>query len=844
MTPRDRPAGLDWRIANVRLVVELGDPVVVVTSELDIRRRAGSTATDIELDGNSLVLRSLSVDGAPRNGGFEAHSRGLRIELGGADNYVVTTVVEAAVGGPNAEGFTTRPGLVSTTCEPEGFRRITYFLDTPANRSWFDVTVVGDPVHHPVMLSNGNRVDVGRFPDGRHWARFVDPVDKPSYLFALIAGRLTFVERIHRTRSGREIRLSVAARPEAAGGAGFALDILDRVMTFDEVQSGVEHDLDHLIFAAIPGYPDATEYHGLMFFDEQLLIADENGHTDDDLLLIIANVAHEYGHHLRGNRITVASWGQLALKEGLTVLFQNDTRHHLFGEAARVMDLLDLRRVQYPEEFTIGAPVLQGEVADPHQLYTRTTYLKGAEIFRMMRTVVGSSVWREVMDEYVRRHDLQSVTVDDFVRVVSEVAPAHVESIAGIARWFTYRGRPRLTLDGGSAPRFVRLDSATEEPPLHIPLRTAEVSTAGVDGDRVRMMTGRELVVDPPSHGSVLSPIRDFSALVDFESREPVGDLVRLLACEDDPFSRWRAGEELMIRVIDRHRIGDHGGAEETLHALVDTLRVIMSADIDHGLLAQLLMPPDEFMLGDREEMIDVEGVSSGLAYLRGRIGIELGPELLDLLRRTDLPDGSDRSTEAIKRRMLLEPALGYLLATDSNEALGFALDQFASDNHTRSLRALTQLAHVDRLPVDDYFAEARLRWADSPRLIDRWMRAQSGSRRRDTHLRVRRMLESPDYLRTDRSRVMGVWFPYCTRNRAVFHDPSGEGYRLFVDEVAVLMGINPGLVLRLVGDLLQFKRFEPHRRGLIRDELQRLTEVEGFPDFAVSILKGLLATP
>ena len=840
MTDLPLPSSMDWHIANARLMIEIERDVMVVTADLDIYRRPGSGATVVHFDGHALSLRSLAVDGQPRTTGYEAHPRGLRLELGSADKYVVTTVVEAKVGGPSDEGFTSRPRMVSTTCEPEGFRRITYFIDSPANRSLFDVTLVGDPVEFPVLLANGNLVDSG-IHDGRAWARFVDPVDKPSYLFAMIAGRLERTGRVHRTASGREVSLEIVAQAESIDSAGFALDILDAVMSFDEQQSGVEHDLDHLIFAAIPGYPDATEYHGLMFFDEQLLIADRAGHTDDDLLLIIANVAHEYGHHLRGNRITVKSWGQLALKEGLTVLFQNDSRRHLFGDVARIMDLLDLRRVQYPEEITIGAPVLQGEVDDPHRLYTRTTYLKGAEIFRMMRTVVGDTAWREVINEFVRRHDLQSVTVDDFVHIIIDVAPQHAEAVEGISRWFTLRGRPRVAFD---ANEVVRTDSATDSPEVHVPLSMAYVVGDGVDDSRLLILDSRRTPLDRGSSTGVLSPIRDFSALVDIESRESTDDLVALLMHETDQFSRWRAGEQLMINIIDRHRVGDAAGAEAGIDALSGALRHIMSADTDHGVLAQMLMPPDEFMLGDREPMIDVEGVSEGLGFLRRRLGESLADDLSRLLERTDVDDALDRTPGAIKQRMLLEPALGYLLAAGSDFGRDFAMRQFASRNHTRSLRALVQLAHRDEVDVDSLFADARHRWAGAPRLIDRWMRAQSGSRRRDTHDRVRRMVASADYVRTDRARVMGVWFPYCTRNRAVFHDPSGEGYRLFVDEVAVLMGINPGLVLRLVGDLLQFKRFEPVRQQLMRSELERLATIDGFPEFAVSILQGLLSQP
>ena len=245
---------------------------------------------------------------------------------------------------------------------------------------------------------------------------------KPSYLFSFVAGDLRTVSREHAAPSGRRVTLTVAAPPDQIGGASFGLDVLERAMSFDESNGAIEHDLDELVLVSVPAYPDATEYHGLMFFESALLVADTRGVTDDDLLLIAANVAHEYGHHVRGNRVTVRSWGNLTLKEGLTVLMgQNDVRRDMFGPATRVLDVLDLRRLQFPEELTMGAPPLRGDGDDPTSLYTRTTYLKGAEVFGMLRTVLGPERWLGVFNEFVRRFDLGAAGVDDFLEVAREV---------------------------------------------------------------------------------------------------------------------------------------------------------------------------------------------------------------------------------------------------------------------------------------------------------------------------------------------------------------------------------------------------------------------------------------
>ncbi|MEN9823238.1 MAG: hypothetical protein RLZ04_1664, partial [Actinomycetota bacterium] len=660
-------------------------------------------------------------------------------------------------------------------------------------------------------------------------------------------------------------RLAIAAPPDLIDGADFALAIVPRIIAFDRATGGLPHPHRTLTFVAIPGYPDATEYQSLMFFDPAVLVADPSGHVDDDLMLVILNTAHEYGHHTRGNRVTVRSWGQLALKEGLTVLTaQNDTRRHLLGPAARILDVLDLRRLQFPEEVTIGAPVVRGEVDDPEALYTRTTYLKGAEVFGMLRTILGDATWREVTTSFWERYDLGSASVDDFVEHASASVPAMADALRSTARWFGLSGRPALRIDtrhvGGNVEVTIRRsDSLRDEPCVGIPVALAAVgsngpvASIGPDGrtatEHVVVLDSRESTItlrpDTGSglDGTVVSALRGFSAPVDLDVSLSPAELALLVRHEADPVGRWWAAQELGIRAVDAHRAGTDATA--IIAVLAEALGGALDDGIDDPLLAALLLTlPDEFMLGDREPMIDVDGVSAGLAVLRSSLGHALHDRLLGLLRaHPDNPDGREPSD--IAARWLVEPVLALLLASGSTEATAVALAEYRGPNATRSIRALTQLAHLedDLLPVpyDDLLAEGWERWQHSPKIIDRWLRAQSGSRRSDTVQRVAALASGPLYDPTDRGRVMAVWFPFATRNRVAFHHPSGEGYRIFVDEVIALMPTNAGLVVRLVGDLLQFTRFDAGRQALLRRELERMATAPGMPDFAVGIVNGLL---
>jgi aminopeptidase N len=872
------PAGAPWRVEHIELQIELGADRCVVTNRSRYVRTA-APAGPLVLDGVGLETMSVEIetddDSRPATSPEPVGTQ-LVVDLGddvvGAIRTVVT-VTASRPGGPADKGFTLHEGIIATNLEPQGFRRITWSQDQPDSRATFDVTLIGDVATAPVVLAAGERVATGNLDDGvRHMARFVDPVAKAPYLFAVVAGDLSVRSLVHTTSSGRSISLVVAAPPHLIGGAGYALTTLDEMMRFDEVVTGFEHDLETLTYVALPGYPDATEYQGLMFFNPSLLVVDERGHVDDDLVLVMLNVAHEYGHHARGNRVAVASWQQLALKEGLTVLTaQNDFRRHVLGPAARILEVLDLRRLQHPEELTIGAPVVRDVVADPSQLYTRTTYLKGAELFEMFRTVLGADVWADVLRAFLARHDRAAASVSDFV-TAARGAATDASVIDGVARWFTLAGRPVVTVerrkssDDTTIVSIARADGLADDPRVSIPLRLGFVgldgtpvpvvdASARVSDEHVVVIDGDALdVVFRHDRPFVLAPSRGWSAPVDLVAPMAPDHLAVLARHDPDPTMRWWAVQELMTAVVDAYRHRDITVADELVHdVLGPVLLDACTSDTDPLLLGQLLAVPDEYSLGDRDDIVDVDGVSRGLGALRLRLGTHLHDQLLAVVERSGIGETGGDDGADIARRSVIEPALALLLATGSSVAIDVALHELASPVPTRALRALTQLLHLDdatlatsargvtAAEIVQRFAD---RWGHVPGLVDRGVRAETGSRRADTIERVASIVASERYDRTDRGRVMAVWFPFATRNRAVFHDPSGAGYRVFVDELTVLLASDPGTVVRLVGDLLQFRRFDDERSRLMRIELERLAATPGLPDFAVGILRHLLDSP
>lgn len=854
----------DWSVDHTTLRIELDAQRCVITSTLAVRRNEMAPLdAPLVLDGKGLELLHVSINGAVLNESeYVQTATSLQLALDGLSGADVTCIVAVAAGGPTQPGLTARPGMLSTNCEPHGMRRIVYCLDRPSARSTYRVTLVADPTQYPVLLCNGDRVSEGTLDDGRHWVSFSDPIPKPTYLFALVAGTLERRFAKHTTVDGRRINLEVVAAPELIGGAAYALELMPEVMAWDEAQGGVPHDLDTLRFVAIPGYPDATEYHGLMFFEPTTLLTDSAGYTDDDLVPILANVSHEYLHQVRGNRVTVADWPQLALKEGLTVLGQHDFREQRYGAAGRIQFVIDLRRLQFPEEITVGAAVLQPGVTDPAQLYTRTTYFKGAEIFRMLRSVVGSAAWRQAFVAFIKRFDLRSAGVFDFVNELRAVAPHQAEAIDGVARWFSLVGRPVIAAtiasdsDGLVTVSLKRTDSLGDDPAVFIPV---DVAFFAADGAAIEVAAVgaalsshvHQLLLTERSQRfsfragstSIPSLLRGYTAPIDLSTDHTSEQLAVIVQSESDAVARWLAAEQLMIRGIDAIRRDDAAASGEVVELLAASLgAVLMNPAEDPAIVAHLLASPDEYALGDRDQLIDVDGVHNGLMTFRRRLAEAITPQLREAFERNGDDIAQSWQARDIDKRSLTDVCLGLLLETGDTADIDRAVRRIDSSNNTTAVRALVQLAHHDGAIVDEALARTRERWSGSPRLLERWIRAQSGSRSASTIQRIRAIVDSDLYVRTERARVMAVWFPFCTRNRSQFHDLSGQGYAAFVDEAAELFQVNPALVLRLVGDLLQFHRFDDARIALMRAELTRMRTMPGLPQFAAGRLDQLLA--
>jgi len=853
--------GPEWTTDHIDIRMDLDPTEVLVRSILSLRR-VGSDGADSELslDGDGLNLLELRVDGEKVcEEDIHVGPLGLLVNLGHRTNALVETQVAVVPGDPHKLGLSGGPGLLNTHLEPTGLRHVTYCMDNPSVRSTYTVTLVADPALFPQVFANGRMIDETALPDGRIARTFDDPVPKPSYLVSVLAGRFETASKTIEPGPTSSVEIAVLASADSIDGAGYALETLEAVMRFDLADGGIPYDLERLAMAAVPRYPDATEYHGLMFFEPSILILDPRGWTDDDVLPILANVTHEYLHHTRGNRVTVSSWEQLALKEGLTVLAQGDFRRSLEGPVARLDEVSYLRRVQFPEETVLAVATVPSHLEDARAAYNRTTYLKGAEIFRMLRRVAGIGSWQRAVEDFHRQFDLSAAAVDEFVAALQLAAPGRAREITGISRWFRLVGRPEVSVTvhrrpGGIEVTAERTDDLVETDPVTIPLDLAflnpdgspcESEIGGVSTSTHQLLlTGRYMAVGVRGRSDVIvSALRDFSAPIDLRIDHTLQELAILVVHETDAYARWAAAHELKVRAVDAYRVGNDALTREACDVLAGALSEVLTKGDDPAVLARLLELPGEVALGDRSNPIDIDGVHRGVGELARLIGYALGPILLEVVER----GGDDvASTDAADRavRSLADSATALLLSRGTTNDFDMATRIVNSGDPTRAVRTLARAISAGHPQSEELIARSERRWQDAPRLLDRWTRAQTGAGRPETIARVRKLANHERYDRTDRTRVMAVWFPFCTDNRIAFHDISGSGYEVFVDELEHLLKVNPGLVARLVPDLLQLHRFDTARQALMREQLARIRTFDGVDRMVLHVIDQLLDAP
>jgi aminopeptidase N len=826
----------DWLVPEVALEFELDPDRSRVRSRLTVKRN-GEHDRPLRLASDGQKPLFVRVDDG--EGRWTMDGDTLAIELAG-DEAVIETEVEIA---PSANsklmGLYASGGLLCTQCESEGFRRITFHPDRPDVLSRYKVRMSADKARFPVLLANGNLIASGDGDAGTHCAEWEDPFPKPSYLFAMVAGDLSANRDRFTTMSGREVELAIWVREKDLPKTHHAMESLKAAMQWDEEVYGREYDLDQFNIVAVDDFNfGAMENKGLNIFNSRYVLADEDTATDTDFDNIAGVVAHEYFHNWSGDRVTCRDWFQLSLKEGFTVFRDQSFSGDMGSKAVkRIEDVRLLRAAQFPEDSgPLAHPVRPESYIEITNFYTATVYNKGAELIRMMRTILGDDAFRKGSDLYFERHDGQAVTCEDFVRAMEDASGI---DLSQFRLWYSQAGTPRVKAriehDPASAVATLHLSQTMPDTPgqsgkspMVLPLKTALIGAdSGAAQGEERLVLLEEPTASIRFEGVTERPLlsinRDFSAPVLLDVERRAGELERLAEIDPNPFARYEALQELMLRALLAGARGESADPEPVIDAMRGTL---LSNSLDPAFKGEALSLPTEGLIGDRMELVEPDAIHASREALRLQVGSSL-PDELARAQAIGAP-GSDLSPQAKGARRLKSVALSLLTAGDPARGAALAKAQFdAADNMTDRQSALMVLASLDETEREVAFAEFYDRYRNDSLVLDKWFALQAAAQRADTIDVVEALAGHPEFSARNPNRWRALVSNFAA-NQWAFHHVSGRGYRFVTDMILAVDRINPQVAARQVPSLGRWKRFEATRADLMRAELERIVAAPG----------------
>lgn len=880
-----------WWIESVDLHVAIRDDHAEVRSRLRCTRNPAVAGGALVLNGEALELISITLDGTALDAARYAYADDLlTIAAPLPDACVLETVVRIA---PDSNTqlsglYRSRDGYF-TQCEAEGFRRITFFPDRPDVMAKFSCTVEADRERFPHLLSNGNPVAAAVCADDatRHWARWEDPYAKPCYLFALVAAKLDVLEDEYVTASGRRVRLAVYVEPGKLDQCGHAMEALKKSMRWDEQRFGLEMDLDQYMIVAVGDFNmGAMENKGLNIFNTKYVLARPDTATDADYQGIDRVVAHEYFHNWTGNRVTCRDWFQLSLKEGLTVFRDQEFGADTHSRAVtRIQEVRALRIGQFPEDAgPMAHPIRPASYAEINNFYTATVYNKGAEVVRMIHTLLGREGFRRGMDLYFERHDGQAVTCEDFVAAMQDASGVNLTQFR---RWYARAGTPHLHAAGAwdAATRRYTLSLTQSLAPtayekrlaesgqmivdgtLHIPVALGLVLPDGSDaalrlaGEAEAIGTTRVLslteatqifVFEDIPAAPVASLLRDFSAPVQLELEQTDAELAHLMAHDSDAFNRWEAGQRLATRVLLAGITAGAVGTRWIPEAFVAACwRVLHDGlTLDPALAAEALNLPAEAVLAEAVvalgKPIDPEAIHAARVGLRRHLAARLRDQfeaVWTALAPTEAyaPDGAQ-----VGRRALRNACMGYLAESDAGYLKASVVPRLSAqlapgDNMTDEIAALATLANLDLPEREAALADFYARWQHEALVVDKWLAVQATSRLPGGAARVHMLMQHPAFDLKNPNRVYALVRGFCGGNPRHFHAADGSGYALAADVISELQAMNPQVASRIARSFDRWRQFDTGRQAHARAALERIAAVESLSKDVAEVVGNAL---
>ena len=838
-----------YRILETDLHFDIAEPQTVVKSRLTVEpQRVGEP---LVLDGSAKLV-SVKINGAAADYVLEGET--LTIADVPSERFTVEVETEILPAeNKSLMGLYASGGNLFTQCEPEGFRKITFYIDRPDVMSKFTTTIVADKKRYPVLLSNGNKIDGGEFSDGRHWVKWEDPFAKPSYLFALVAGDLAVTEDRFTTMSGRNVKIEFYTTEADKPKVGFAVESLKNAMKWDETRFGLEYDLDIFMVVAVGDFNmGAMENKGLNIFNTKFVLADSRTATDTDFEGIESVVGHEYFHNWTGNRVTCRDWFQLSLKEGLTVFRDQEFSGDRASRAVRrIENIRLLRQHQFPEDAGPTAhPVRPASYEEMNNFYTMTVYEKGAEVVRMYHTLLGEEGFQKGMKLYFQRHDGQAVTCDDFRAAMADANGINLDQFA---LWYSQAGTPVLEAEGRLKNNIFELtikqtvpptpDMADKQPmmiPVKIGLlnRNGEAVAFDYQGKRateaVLLLTEAEQTfpLEGVTEAVVPSLLRGFSAPVHLNYPYSDDDLLLLLAHDSDAFTRWEAAQTLYRRAVAANLAALSDGVELPKHEkLLAAVEKVISDDLlDNAFKALLLGVPSEAELWDGAENIDPLRYHQAREALLDTLAVHFLPKWHELNRQAAKQENQsyEYSPEAAGWRTLRNVCRAFVLRADPAhiETVAEKYGEMAQ-NMTHEWGILSAVNGNESDTRNRLLAQFADKFSDDALVMDKYFALVGSSRRSDTLQQVQTALQHPKFSLENPNKARSLIGSF-SRNVPHFHAEDGSGYRFIADKVIEIDRFNPQVAARLVQVFNLCDKLEPHRKNLVKQELQRIWAQEG----------------
>lgn len=871
-------------VDTVEMHFDLREEYADIRARLAMRHNPEAPERRVHLNGEELKLAKVFLDGRelrPEEYSLDAES--LSFDAPSHSHFTVETWTRVEPHKNLAfDGLFKSGGNFLTQCEPEGFRRMTYFPDRPDVMARYSVTIEADKTKYPVLLSNGNRLETKDLEGGRHQAKWQDPFPKPSYLFALVAGDFGRIEDTYRTRSGRDVKLEIYCKKGHEERCRWAMTSLQQAMKWDENTFGLEYDLDiYMIVVTDDFNMGAMENKGLNIFNSVYVLANPQTATDNDFHAIQGVVGHEYFHNWTGNRVTCRDWFQLSLKEGLTVFRDQQFSADMTSHAVRrIEEIVKLRTDQFAEDAgPMAHPIRPSSYIEINNFYTRTIYEKGAEVIRMIHTILGDEAFRRGIDTYFELFDGQAVRTEDFVHAM-EVASG--QDLTQFKNWYDQAGTPVVTAvasyNEGARELTLELSQSCpptpaqpEKTPFHIPVTVGLIGSDGRDLPLTISSGTSTPVTHDASSGRasavlhlrqpqetfvfqnvptrpVISLLRGFSAPVRLEFECSARDLSFQIAHDSDPFCRWEAAQKLMIRTVQA-RVEEASGGKpvETSGSLLEELtsafaKVIADEQLDPAFKALLLEAPSEPYLAQFFPVVRPAEIHAAREHLISTIATANSTKLTNLYGQLSASPATSQDSRGAGLRALTNSVLSLLLYADpANAKLALAAFRNAN-NMTAELGALAALNRCAGPERKTALSEFYDKWKDETLVMNKWLQIQATSPLPDALEQVKALAKDPVFDETNPNKVYSLFARFGSQNPLRFHDAGGDAYTFLADQVLRIDGRNPQLASRVASVFNSWKLYEPALQVLMKNELERIQAKPGLSKNVFEIVSKALA--